>query len=266
MLTCQCGLKRSVHQRVDSTSRTLGTRVLLITTLAQLCCVHPSASAKTLSLRTTLTMAYRTSGNWWDFGIRLLHSFVAVASVTLAVYAALLWVLTIRSVIGIVIVQIGQTKFLTGKFEKPRPAEAGTEELAVPALYLTFAIDQLEGEQLKARYLRGDWLYQQVKSNPQVVKHEWNARPGNPEKQDLLLTESTPELRAFVLSQLGKRDAWMPITFKKIRQSMKRFGAIDSRLSLLGCEFIIVAFRSAKVRRVNTLLRSKRRQTSAPCE
>ncbi len=37
-------------------------------------------------------------------GIRLLHSFVAVASVTLAVYAALLWVLTIRSVIGIAIV------------------------------------------------------------------------------------------------------------------------------------------------------------------
>ncbi len=39
-------------------------------------------------------------------GIRLLHSFVAVASVTLAVYAALLWVLTIRSVIGIAIVLI----------------------------------------------------------------------------------------------------------------------------------------------------------------
>ena len=37
-------------------------------------------------------------------GIRLLHSFVAVASVTLAVYAAILWVLTIRSVIGIAIV------------------------------------------------------------------------------------------------------------------------------------------------------------------
>ncbi len=39
-------------------------------------------------------------------GIRLLHSFVAVASVTLAVYAAILWVLTIRSVIGIAIVLI----------------------------------------------------------------------------------------------------------------------------------------------------------------
>ncbi len=37
-------------------------------------------------------------------GIRLLHSFVAVASVTLAVYAAILWVLTIRTVIGIAIV------------------------------------------------------------------------------------------------------------------------------------------------------------------
>jgi hypothetical protein len=37
-------------------------------------------------------------------GIRLLHAFVAVTSVTLAVYAAILWVLTIRSVIGIAIV------------------------------------------------------------------------------------------------------------------------------------------------------------------
>ncbi len=37
-------------------------------------------------------------------GIRLLHSIVAVASVTLAIYAALLWVLTIRSLIGIAIV------------------------------------------------------------------------------------------------------------------------------------------------------------------
>jgi hypothetical protein len=35
--------------------------------------------------------------------IRLLHSFVAVASIALAIYAALLWVLTIRSVIGIAI-------------------------------------------------------------------------------------------------------------------------------------------------------------------
>ena len=113
--------------------------------------------------------------------------------------------------------QIGQKKFLTGKFEKPRPAEAGTEELAVPVRYLTFAIDQLEGGKLKTRQLRGDWLYLQVKSSPQVLKHEWNARPGDPEKQDLLLTASTPELRAFVLSQLDKRDAWMPVTFKKIR-------------------------------------------------
>lgn len=37
-------------------------------------------------------------------GIRLLHGLVAVASVTLAVYAAMLWVLTIRSVIGFAIV------------------------------------------------------------------------------------------------------------------------------------------------------------------
>ncbi len=113
--------------------------------------------------------------------------------------------------------QIGKTKFLTGKFEKPRPAEAGTEELAVPARYLTFAIDQLEGGQLKARQLRGDWLAMQVKRNPEVLKHEWNARPGDPEKQDLLLTASTPDLRAFVLSQVDKRDTWLPVTFKKIR-------------------------------------------------
>ncbi len=43
-------------------------------------------------------------------------------------------------------------------------------------------------------------------------------------------------------------------------------GFFHCRLSLLGCEFIIVAFRSTKVRLVNTLLRSKRRQSSAPCE
>ena len=39
-------------------------------------------------------------------GIRLFHSFVAVASVTLAVYAALLWVLMIRNFIGIAIVLV----------------------------------------------------------------------------------------------------------------------------------------------------------------
>jgi hypothetical protein len=36
-------------------------------------------------------------------GVRILHGVVAVASVTLAVYAAILWILTIRSVIGIAI-------------------------------------------------------------------------------------------------------------------------------------------------------------------
>lgn len=43
----------------------------------------------------------------WQFEgleIRLLHGFVAVASVALAVYAAILWVLTIRNMIGIAIV------------------------------------------------------------------------------------------------------------------------------------------------------------------
>ena len=37
----------------------------------------------------------------------------------------------------------------------------------------------------------------------------------------------------------------------------------DCRLSLLGCEFIDVAFCSEKVRLVNALLRSKRRQRFA---
>jgi hypothetical protein len=110
--------------------------------------------------------------------------------------------------------QIDQTKFLTSKFEKTRAEKAGAEKLAV---YLTFAIDQMEGGHLKTRQLRGDWLYLQVKGNPQVLKHEWNARPGDPEKKDLLLTASTAELRAFVLSQLDKRDAWTPLTYKKIR-------------------------------------------------
>jgi hypothetical protein len=113
--------------------------------------------------------------------------------------------------------QIGQTKFLTAKFEKPRSETPRAGELAAPEIYLTLAIDQLEGEQLKVRYLRGDWLHQQVKSNPRVLKHEWYARPGESEKKDLLLTASTPELREFVLSQLDKRDTWMPMTFKKIR-------------------------------------------------
>lgn len=113
--------------------------------------------------------------------------------------------------------EIDQTKFLTGKFEKPRSEKAGTEKLADNALYLTYAIDQLERGHLKTRQLRGDWLAMHVKGNPQILKHEWNARLGDPEKKDLLLTASTAELRAFVLSQLDKRDAWMPITFKKIR-------------------------------------------------
>jgi hypothetical protein len=113
--------------------------------------------------------------------------------------------------------QIGQTKFLTAKFEKPLSEKPGTEKFTVPALYLTYAIDQWERGQLKTRQLRGDWLAMQVKSNPEVLKHEWNPRPGDPEKKDLLLTASTAELRAFVLSHLNKPDAWMPVTFKKIR-------------------------------------------------
>ena len=111
--------------------------------------------------------------------------------------------------------QIDRTKFLTCKFEKPNSEKVSPEEPA--AAYLTFAIDQLKDGELKTRHLRGDWLAMQVKSNPPVLKHEWHARTGDSEKKDLRLTASTPELRAFVLSNLDKRDAWMPVTFKKIR-------------------------------------------------
>lgn len=111
--------------------------------------------------------------------------------------------------------QIVRTKFLTCKFEKPNLEKASPDEPA--AAYLTFAIDQLKDGELKTRHLRGDWLAMQVKSNPPVLKHEWHARTGDSEKKDLRLTASTPELRALVLSHLDKRDAWMPVTFKKIR-------------------------------------------------
>ena len=112
---------------------------------------------------------------------------------------------------------IDGTKFLTSKFERQGSDKASPEEFTAPALYLTYAIDQLEGGQLKSRQLRGDWLAMQVKRNPEALKHEWHARPGDPEKKDLRLTASSPELRAFVLSQLANRDAWIPVTFKKIR-------------------------------------------------
>lgn len=123
--------------------------------------------------------------------------------------------------------RIGQAKFLTAQFEnpttnKPNADEASTEKTksedsAVADRYLTFVFDQFAGGQLKVRYLRADWLTGQIKSNPRILKHEWIDRPGNPKIQDLLLTASTTELRAFVLSQLDKRDPWMPMTFKKIR-------------------------------------------------
>jgi hypothetical protein len=53
-------------------------------------------------------IAFGLFGPWQleGIGIRLFHSFVAVASVTLAVYAALLWVLIIRNFIGIAIVLV----------------------------------------------------------------------------------------------------------------------------------------------------------------
>jgi hypothetical protein len=113
--------------------------------------------------------------------------------------------------------QIDKTRFMTCKFEKQDSENATTEKLNGTTRYLTFAIDHVEGEQLKTRQLRGDWLAMQVKGNPKVLNHEWNARPGAPGKQDLLITAPTPELRAFVLAQLNNQDAWTPVTFKRIR-------------------------------------------------
>lgn len=51
-------------------------------------------------------IAIGLTGTWQleGLGLRLLHGLVAVASVTLGVYAAILWVLTVRSAIGISVV------------------------------------------------------------------------------------------------------------------------------------------------------------------
>ena len=113
--------------------------------------------------------------------------------------------------------QIDRTKYLTARVE----ADKSTGSVgAVPAhaIYWTLIIDQQDGEQLKARYLQQAWIIQQINSNPQVLKHEWYAHPDKPDKKNhILLTATTAELRAFVLSHTDKRDAWMPVRFKKIR-------------------------------------------------
>ena len=114
--------------------------------------------------------------------------------------------------------QIDENKFLTAKFEHDKPSST----FPARVIYWTLAIDQLDGEQLKVRSLRGDWLAQQVKRNPQVLKHVWYAQPAQSDKNNLLLTASTAELRAFVLSHLDKTDAWMPDTFRKIRLNSAR--------------------------------------------
>lgn len=113
--------------------------------------------------------------------------------------------------------QIDGKKFITAKFEKPSSEKASPDTPAAAANYLTFAIDRFDAGKLKMRYLRGDWLAGQVIRNLSILKHEWHARPDNKEKSDLRLTAPTLELRAFVLEQLGKSEAWMPVMFKKIR-------------------------------------------------
>ncbi len=111
--------------------------------------------------------------------------------------------------------QIDGKKFITAKFVKPDSEKASPDTAA--AMYLTFVMDRCEGGELQMRYLLGDWLAGQLKGNPAILQHEWIARPDNKEKRDLRLTAPTAELRAFVLEHYDKREAWMPVKFKKIR-------------------------------------------------
>ena len=118
--------------------------------------------------------------------------------------------------------QINGTKFLTAKFEnhsseKPGSEQARTSFEDIPAVYLTFAVDQLEGRQLTARLLSKDWLSRQFEKNPDLLKHEWHTPKGAKQKYFLLLNASTSELRSFVLSKIDKREVWDPVTFHKIR-------------------------------------------------
>ncbi len=111
--------------------------------------------------------------------------------------------------------QIDGKKFITAKFAKPDSEKASPDIAA--AMYLTFVMDRCEGGELQTRYLLGDWLAGQLKKDPLILKHEWIARPDNKEKRDLRLTAPGAELRAFVLEHYDKREAWMPVKFKKIR-------------------------------------------------
>lgn len=113
--------------------------------------------------------------------------------------------------------QIDGTKFLTGEFGTPSFGKASTDELDVRTVYLTFAIDRLEDGELTTRLLAANWLARRLKENPGLLAHEWHDRPDDPEQKNLLVTASTTDLRAFVLSQRGKSGVWLPVTFNKIR-------------------------------------------------
>jgi hypothetical protein len=78
-------------------------------------------------------------------------------------------------------------------------------------------MDRCEGGELQMRYLLESWLANQVKTDPSILKHEWNARPDKKKMNRLRITAPTAELRTFVLEHYDKREAWVPLKFKKIR-------------------------------------------------
>jgi hypothetical protein len=52
--------------------------------------------------------------------------------------------------------QIDGKKFITAKFENPSSEKDSPDAAAAAAIYLTFAIDRIEGGELRVRYLLGD--------------------------------------------------------------------------------------------------------------
>ncbi len=113
--------------------------------------------------------------------------------------------------------QIDGKKFITAKFEQPDSEKVSPETADAAAMYLTFAMDRCEGGELQMRYLLERWLANQVKTDPSILKHEWNARPDKKKMNHLRITAPTAELRTFVLEHYDKREAWVPLKFKKIR-------------------------------------------------
>ncbi len=112
--------------------------------------------------------------------------------------------------------QIDGKKVITAKFVKPDSEKASPDAAAAAAMYLTFAMDRCEGGNFKCEPSRR-LACRASKKDPLILKHEWIARTNNKEKRDLRLTAPTAELRAFVPEHYDKREAWMPVVFKKIR-------------------------------------------------